>query len=172
MKKVLILFLSISLFTSIDVISQSKKELKKQKEKEEFQETKKLIESGNYVFEADWATSQRGRRVNIAGDGNTMSMKDKKAKGDFPFYGEAYGGAPYGGGGIEFDGDITDFKIKYKDKKNKLTINFKIRHKSENYDVTINVFGSGSSSVQISSNSRSTMSYSGDIKKVKEEKKS
>lgn len=170
MKKVLIIFLSISLFTSIDMVSQSKKELRKQKEKEEYLETKKLIESGNYIFEAEWAIARNGRRINIIAEGNKMTMNDQKSTADLPFFGESYGGAPYGGGGIKFDGEISDFEIKYKDKKNKLTITFQIRHEAENFDVILNVYSSGNSSLQIQSTYRSNMSYDGNIKEIPEEK--
>ena len=85
MKEVIILFLSISIFTSIDMVAQSKKELRKKKRKETYLETIKALESDKYIFGENWASSRSGRRVPIAVDRYTMSMNGTKTSADLPF---------------------------------------------------------------------------------------
>lgn len=166
MIRITVLLMSIMLLFSNNVLGQSKKELKKQKQKEEYLETQKLIESGQFVFEADWATAQKGQRRNISGEGYKLTIKDHDAKAYFPFYGRAYS-APYGGsGGIEFDNSEIDYEIIYNENKNKITIEFKARHESESLDVYISIFSNGNTDVRISSSNRDSMSYSGTTKEI------
>ena len=43
---------------------------------EEFESTKKLIDSKMYVFDATWLTTQSGRRINIMGNINEQSFNE------------------------------------------------------------------------------------------------
>ncbi len=174
MKKTLILLISISFFLSNNMIAQSKKELKKQQQKEDYQRTKELIENGNFVFEADWATSYKGRRVNVAGDSYDLVIKNDSCIAYLPFYGRAFSGAGYGGdGGIKFETENVSYDIKHNDKKVRTKIKFQVKHKSENYDIFLTVYSNGNANLSVSSSNRSTMNYDGKIVpfKEKEEKK-
>ena len=169
MKKVLILLISISFFISNNVIAQSKKELRKQQQKEDYQKTKELIDNKEFVFEADWATSYKGRRVNIAGDSYDLVIKNDLCKAYLPFYGRAYSGSAYGGdGGIKFEVEGVSYDIKHNDKKTKTKIKFQIKHNSENYDIFLTVYSNGNANLSISSNNRSNMTYDGKITQYKE----
>jgi len=170
MKKVLILLISISFFISNDMIAQSKKELRKQQQKEDYKQTKELIENQDFVFEADWATSYKGRRVNVAGDRYTLIIKSDATEAYLPFYGRAYSGTAYGGdGGIKFEVEGVSYDINHNDKKTKTKIKFEVKHKSENYDIFLTVYSNGNANLSISSNNRSNMTYDGKITQYKEE---
>lgn len=97
MKKAVILFISLSFIATSGLFAQSKKELKKQKQYEEYLATKKLVESGKFIFVPDWATTHKGRRINLSAEGYTLSFVDKSTSADLPFFGQAYN-ATYGGG--------------------------------------------------------------------------
>lgn len=140
MKKALLLLMAISLLGIHNSEAQSKKELKKQQKQKNYTEIKKLIESGHYVFNADWANTQKGRRINIIGDGNTLNIEGVNATADLPFFGQAYT-APYGGaGGIKFTTTNADYEIDYDDKKLKITIKFEASEASEKFDVYLIVY--------------------------------
>ncbi|MCK5816094.1 MAG: DUF4251 domain-containing protein [Flavobacteriaceae bacterium] len=166
MIRITVLLMSIMLLFSNNVLGQSKKELKKQKQEEGYLEIKKMVESGQFVFEADWATAQKGQQRNINGEEYKLTIKDDHAKAYFPFYGRAYS-VPHGGsGGIEFDNSEIDYEIKHNDKKNKITIEFKARHESESLDIYISIFSNGNSDVRILSSNRDSMTYRGTTKEI------
>ena len=174
MKKALILLVSITFFISNNTIAQSKKELKKEQQKEDYQKTKDFIDNEDFVFEADWATSYKGKRINIAGDGYTLIIKRDGSIAYLPFYGRAYSGTSYGGdGGIKFEVEGVSYDTQHNDKKTKTKIKYEIKHKSENYDIYLTVYSNGNANLSISSNNRSNMTYNGKITqyKEKEEKK-
>jgi len=166
MKKALVLFLSLSFFVTNGLFAQSKKELKKKKQQEEYQTTKKLIESGEFVFEPDWATTQKGKRISISANGYTLKINGNLTSANLPFFGQAYTASYGGNGGIEFKNENTTFKIEYNDKKNRIKIKFSAKNKIENYDVTLAIFGNGNSNLNISSSSRSNMKYHGKTKEI------
>jgi len=166
MKKAVILFISISFIVTSGLFAQSKKELKKQKQQEEYQATKKLVESGKFIFVPDWATTNKGRRINLSGEGYTLKFDDKSTSADLPFFGQAYTATYGGNGGIEFKNLDTAFKIDYNDKKNKIVIKFSTSHQSENFDIYLSIFSNGNSSLSISSSSRSIMKYDGKVKEI------
>lgn len=163
MKKVVFLFLSISIFGFQSINAQSKKELKKQQQEKEYENTKKLIESGNFTFNPDWVNTQRGRRVNIAGDGNYLKFKGKTTTADLPFFGEAYSGSYGGSGGIVFSNSDTTYGIEYNDKKMKINIKFKASEKSESFDVILEIFSNKNGTLRVNSSNRSVISYNGKI---------
>jgi len=155
------------------MIAQSKKELKKQQQKEDYQKTKNLIDNKDFVFEADWAISYKGKRVNIAGDAYTLILKRDASIAFLPFYGRGYSGAGYGGdGGIKFEVKGVSYDREHNDKKTKTIIRYEVKDKSENYKIILTVYSNGNADLSISSNNRSNMSYDGKIVlyKEKEEK--
>lgn len=170
MKKVLLIILSISFFSIQSSIAQSKKELKKQQKEKEYQVTKKLIESGNFVFTPDWVNTQRGRRVNITGDGNTLIIEGKKAIADLPYFGVSQTSHYSGNTGINFTSANTTYSTEFDDKKHKITIKFQAIEKSENFDIQLEIFSNGNTTVKISSSSRNNISYNGKVSALESKK--
>lgn len=166
------LFLSISFFISNNMIAQSKKELKKQQAKETYQKTKKIIENEDFVFEAEWAISYKGRRVNIDGDGSSLIMKQNESKADLPFFGRAFSGAGYGGneGGIKFEVKGVTYDKEHNDKKTKTLIKFIAADKSANYEILLTVYSNGNANLSITNSNKSNMSYEGKIVLLKDKK--
>ena len=72
-------------------------------------------------------------------------------------------------GGIVFDNIIKDYKVTYNDNKKRIQISFNARNKTENFDISIAVYKSGFTYVDIFSSHRSTITYEGNISSIKKE---
>jgi hypothetical protein len=177
MKK-LITLLVLAIFIASPIIAQTKEEKKAEKAEKslkEYESMKALVNEGNYEFVGEWATSQSGRRINLMSNPTSLKMENEISDGFLPFFGTAYSGAGYGSGsgGIEFKGPVEKYSVKFNDKKQKITIKFSVKAKESNnkYDVSLNVFGNGSTSVNINSSNKSAMKYDGKTKVLEKEKK-
>ena len=161
MKKISILLL-LSFFV-IPTFGQSKKELKAEKKQQGYISTKELINSQQYEFTGEWATSSRGKRINLISNPTFMKIDNTTGDGFFPFFGTSFSGSGYGSGsgGIEFKNELEGYTVTFNDKKQTATIKFKVQGENDNYDVTVKVFAEGNTSITINSNNRSTMNYSG-----------
>lgn len=175
MKTVLFLFVGLLVSTNI-LTAQTKEEKKVMKEKktlEQYNAAKALINSASYSFEAQWATTQRGKRINLASNPNSLIIVNNNAKADLPYFGVAQN-IPYGGdGGINFDREMEDYQVTFDDKKHKVNIRFKVKNKSESFSIILTIYNSESASLSINSNNRNSINYDGTISPIekKEEKK-
>ena len=129
MKKALLTIVTLILIVSNPILDQSKKELKKQAEQEQYTKTKKLIESSLYTFEATSANTQKGRRIDLTTSLNSLKINNSRVVADLPFFGISQVSSFKGDGGIKFDIENIDFKIEHNDKKNRITIKFKANNK-------------------------------------------
>ncbi|MCV9932977.1 DUF4251 domain-containing protein [Flavobacterium sp. LS1R47] len=163
MKTKLSILLVLSFFLSISVFAQKKssKELKAEKELLLQKKIETLIDSKNFVFEAQ-KISPRGGRV-IFLDYNTYFLKfnEEKVTCDLPFFGRGYNIGYGSDGGIKFDGKPEDIKV---EKKNK-SYNIKaiVKGKDDVYNLMFSVFFNGSTTLSVNSNNRSSITYYGEI---------
>jgi hypothetical protein len=89
---------------SFQATAQSSKD---QKETEEQQQLKSMIESKKYTFLAQSASPQSGRTVQLNSD-YTLKLMNDSLSCDLPYYGRSYMATPGdAGGGIQFS--TTDF---------------------------------------------------------------
>jgi hypothetical protein len=159
-------------FCSNFICGQSKKEEKKILKEKEYQEMKDLISTKKIEFEADWATAQQGARINLIGNGNHLRIIGDSVFAFLPYFGvRTGGGGAYGnGGGIKIENVLSDLKIEYEDKKQRVTMKFSASDGSERINFYMTLFGGGNTSLSASSNSRSNISYDGKtIGYIKEE---
>jgi len=123
-----------------------------------------LVESGSFMFKADRALPSGAGSIDVTTRPNKVEVIDEIAKGDLAFFGSntmaAYNPE---GGGIKFDGEIKNKKIKKKEKRNQLILSFSVQGKGDNYSCIFTITQSGSASLTINSNHRSTISYNGRI---------
>jgi len=173
MKSKLFILLAFSCFLSFSVLAQekTKKELKAERELQKQKEVEALLNSKNFVFEAQKATPQGGRMLNL--DYNTYFLKfnTEKTTCDLPFFGRAFS-VPYGGdGGIKFEGVPEDIKIEKK--KKSYNVKATVKGKDDVYTLYFNVFYDGGASLSINSNNRAPISYDGEIEapKIEADKK-
>ncbi|MGO4770286.1 DUF4251 domain-containing protein [Flavobacterium sp. W22_SRS_FK3] len=170
MKTKLFIFLIVLSFLGYPLLAQekSKKELKKERELQKQKEIKALIDSKNFVFEAQKVMPQGGRLLNL--DYNTYFLKfnETKTTCDLPFFGRGFN-IPYGGGegGIKFEGIPEDIRIE----KNKKSYNIKttVKGKEDVYNLFFTVFFNGGATLSVNSNNRASISYDGEIEAPKPE---
>lgn len=169
MKTKLSILLVLFSFFSIVCLAQekTKKELKAERELEKQKEIKTLIDSKNFLFEAQKVIPQGGRFIIL--DYNTYFLKfnTEKTTCDLPFFGRAYNVSYGGDGGIKFEG--TPEKIHTEKTKRKYIIRATVKGKNDVYDLMFTVFLNGGASLSITSNNRAFISYDGIILAPKSE---
>ncbi|MBT8302264.1 MAG: DUF4251 domain-containing protein [Maribacter sp.] len=165
-KKTLLVYLLMGFVTIGN--AQSKAERKKEKAEKAlaaYNEFKSLVDSGSYIFKADWVTTAKGRSINIQSGNYHLKVEDGKAEGSLPYFGVSQS-AGYGqAAGIAFNADTRDYKVKYNDKKRRATINMNIDAKDEKLQIIMNA-SAGGSSISVSSSRRNSIRYNGMITKL------
>jgi len=166
MKRVLVI--GITFILSIQLInSQSKAEKKATKEANELKEYKHIqtiIDSKSFEFTADWARTQKGRRINLTGNANYLRVVGTKAEADLPYFGVAQS-VPYSGNaGINFNSDLSKYEVKKADKKKRIIIKANASKGIEKFSLTLTVYPSGNASLYISSSNRNGITYDGKLK--------
>lgn len=167
----LLLALLLPVFASTATAQKLTKEEKAAKLEKAFEETRALVESKQFQIDIDRVYPQRGGDVSRFNPRGEITVRDSTAKGNLPFFGRAYS-LPFGdGGGIEFDAPMKDLTIKTIEKKKKKTIsfNFTVTGKNDTYQLSIDVAPGGACSVNLTSNNRAQISYSGTLSALKEE---
>lgn len=170
MKTKLFILLGLLYFLGYPLLAQekSKKELKAERELQKQKEIKGLIESKNFVFEAQKVIPQGGRLLNL--DYNTYFLKFNEIRTtcDLPFFGRGFN-VPYGGGdgGIKFEG-VPD-NIQIEKKKKSYNIKTTVKGKDDVYNLFFTVFFDGGATLSVNSNNRSSISYDGEIEAPKPE---
>ena len=162
---VLFCFLSMGCFAQ----EKTKKELKAEKELEKQKEIKTLIDSKNFLFEAQKVIPQGGGFIIL--DYNTYFLKfnTEKTTCDLPFFGRAYNISYGGDGGIKFEG--TPEKIQIEKRKKNYIIKATVKGKNDVYDLMFTVFFDGGTTLSITSNNRASISYDGEIRSYKVDEK-
>ncbi len=172
MKKSTLLIALIILY-SATAFSQSKKELKAEESAKEFKAMNDLIDSKNYEFQADWATSQNGRRFNLNINANMLIVKNDSANIYLPYYGTmtSGGAAMTSDGGIKFYGPIDSYSKTIDEKKQKINVKFNANTATDRFEFNITVFKGGNTLVILNSNYRSVIKYDGSTREIREKKK-
>jgi hypothetical protein len=150
-------------FFTISVFAQekTKKELKAERELKKQKETDSLINSKNFVFEAQKAQPLGTRQINL--DYNTYFLKfnPEKTTCDLPFFGRAYNVAYGGDGGIKFEGVPENIQIEKK--KKSYNVKATVKGKDDVYSLFFSIFYDGGATLSINSNNRAAISYQGVI---------
>ena len=169
MKRIIISFyLIITFFFGYNVNAQSsKKEEKAQKKLEAYQKVVSLIESGKFEFQARKANPQRGRQIDLATNPNYLRVDQDNVKAEMPYFGVVQSGLLSGESGVKFDGESLSYVVDKDDKKQKVTIKFKVRDNGESYNCILSVSGESNATLSISFNRRDRISYYGGIYEIK-----
>jgi len=169
-KTILVILLTLVLVPITAQTKAEKKEMKEKKAEEEYAATKELINSGNYKFEATWANTLNGRKIDLTTNPNYLKIKDTNADIYLPYFGEVHTPvAPGGDGGIIFIGQVESYKVDFNIKKQKVIIRFSGKAKNEFFDFTLTVFRNGGSNLNVNSNFRKRISYDGRTSELKKE---
>lgn len=171
MKNIIVLTLLIFAVTVANA-QESKKKSKKEKRAEReamrIEQTKTVLENKAYLFVATQALPSGARSVNLT------SSYDAKIENDtiicyLPFYGRAHT-ASFGGGDSPMDFTQPIENYNFEKTKKGYQIKFDVKNKTDRLNFTLQIAESGSTSLNVTSSNRSSMSYYGDIEKIEEEK--
>ena len=127
---------------------------------------KGLLAEQNYKFKAEFATPLGGRQILLTGPYELVVTKES-ITAHLPYFGVAPR-APIGvdEAGIKFTS--KDFKYNTREGKNGWTIQIKPNDGQDVRTLNLRVSRSGSASLQVTSNYRQSISYSGQIVQVSE----
>ncbi len=159
------LFLALSL--SVAAQEKTKKELKQERELEKEKEVQSLLDTQNFVFEAQKVTPQGGRLIQL--DYNTYFLKfnTENTTCDLPFFGRGYNVGYNSDGGIKFEGKPENIKIE--NKKKSTILKATVRGKNDVYDLFFTIFFNGTATLSVNSNNRAPINYDGLVSAPKKE---
>lgn len=153
---------------SLPVLAQekSKKELRAERAMQKQKETESLINSKNFVFNAEKANPLGYRMIILDYNTYTIKVTEENVVCDLPFFGRGYNVA-YGSsdGGMKFEGKPENSTIEKK-KKNYI-IKMTVQGKDDVYNLLFSVFFNGETNLSVNSNKRASISYDGEIKAPK-----
>jgi hypothetical protein len=142
---------------------------KKQRDSLKAETITKLVTERDYVFEAQSASPMKGGRINLNG-GYTLVVSKDTVTSDLPYYGRAYQ-SDYGSsnGGIKFTSTDFDYETKER-KKGGWEITIKPKDFKKLQQLILTIFSDGTTTVQVNSNDRQPISFSGYIEARKPRK--
>ena len=172
MKNLLIISILIfSVFTINAQEKKSKKEIKEEKKAQQKEEVKSIVESKTFVFKANNANPMRGRTVNLTSDYDVRITQDSIFS-YLPFFGVAYS-VNYGGTDSPMIFNNAFETCDFETTKNGYLVKVSVKNESDRLEYSFHISVTGSTSLNVSSLNRQSISYNGNIEKikVKEEKK-
>jgi hypothetical protein len=144
---------------------QSKKELRNEKARRDYNETLELIKSGEFVFEADYVNTSLLVQKNLISPPNTLEVRNDSVFCELPFFGRAYYINPTEPGGFHFEEPIFEKKLTLNDRKMRITLTFQARKPNDWFQCTMIVTGSKNATLTVNSQNRETLSFWGMIYK-------
>jgi hypothetical protein len=144
-----------------------KKGLKTEKAEKEYIRTKELVETGDFVFEADRTLPINGGTISLVNNYNRIKLVGTNADIALPYFGNVWSGAGYSHEpGIKYKGEVENYTVSYNDKKRRTRIDFDIKKSSETHTFTFTIGRNGYTSVLVKSSARSTITYDGYLKPI------
>jgi hypothetical protein len=165
MKTKVLFILALSALITSPGFSQekTKKELKEEQKIEKQKQTEALVNSKEFIFSARTAMPQGGRSIDLTTNPGSVKFHPDLIESDMPYFGRVTGSAAYGGrdGGMKFEGKPEGYTVTAK--KNGYQVNAEVKGENDTYRLSLSVSSEGSSSLSITSNNRSVISYNGEI---------
>ncbi|NDV66720.1 DUF4251 domain-containing protein [Bacteroides sp. 224] len=160
------LLLGIFAFVGICTISA---QTKKEKEEQQKQQLKEIINSGDYTIDVNMAHPQSGKTINLTSR-YSVKVKNDSVFSYLPYFGRAYS-IPIGSGSgsaLIFDSPIKEYKVEYI-KKGAARIKFSAQTSEDTYNFILTVHPNGSSSVAVNMNKRQSIDFMGELNREEEE---
>ena len=123
------------------------------------------VENKDFTVGVSSANPLRMRPVYLTSEFE-IRIKNDSAFAFLPYYGVAHT-APFDSNesGIKFTEPMIDYVVKSNKKLNGWDIYFKVKSKTTQYKVLLNIFNNGSSTVTVNLQERDMISFNGEIKK-------
>ena len=154
-----LLLVAISTGWTINSFCQDSKEEKRAKEEAVI---KNLIDSQNFVFKAQTALPMGARSRQLTSDYDLVITKETVIS-YLPYFGRAYSSTPGAPGGLEFTSKDFDYTIKENKKDNGWDIVIKPKDTQQARELFLTAFKNGSANLQVSSNDKQNISFTGYI---------
>ncbi len=132
--------------------------------------------NGSITVDTKYGSKRLGGEgyVSLANNEGELFIMDTVVTGHMPFFGRAYN-IPYGdGGGMEFSKtklEKESIKVFQKKKKQYVEYEFSVRKDGDVINFRVEIYANGKCSVNVNSNNRASISYSGDVTAIPEDKK-
>jgi len=148
---------------------ESRREKRKARETAKMEEMKQLFENRSLQFLAQSAHPMRGGVFHLTSN-YTLTIKDQEITSFLPYYGVAYrADYPAGDGGISFTETTAD--ADWKSSRKGYEVKLKVKTVKDVYVVYLQFSDSGYGSLQVSSNNRQPIRFSGIVQAVTEKEK-
>lgn len=167
MKKLGLVLISILILNLSGITQENRREQRKTREKEKAEEISKLINESDLRFIAQFAHPMSGGSIHLTSE-YTLDIEGKKVTAFLPFFGRAYY-AEYGSreGGIKFS-EETQY-VDWKKNKQGYNAQMEIKTPKDVYRLNFSVTTSGYATLDVSSNNRQSIRFSGIVVKKKGE---
>jgi hypothetical protein len=131
---------------------------------ETIKEITSKVESKDFTVVMNYANPLRMKPVFLTSEYD-LRIKNDSVFAYLPYYGVAHV-APFDAseGGIKFATIMSDYKITPNRKSTGWEITFHVKSKQSTYDVHMNIFNNGSTTVTVNSYDRDMISFDGEIK--------
>jgi hypothetical protein len=140
----------------------SRKQIKEEKKIEVKKQTEAMINARQFVFTGRTALPTGYKSVNLTTITNYVRFYPDSIDSYMPFYGRAFSGVGYSNDdGLKFAGKPQEYTVTT-GKKNYL-VNAVVKSEKDTFRLSLTVSFEGSASLFITSNNRSSISYSGII---------
>ena len=160
----LLVIMSVAL-TTVSNAQNSKKDKAAKQEKE----IKSLIDSQKYVFKAQMVYPLGGRSRSLTTDYDLKVTKESVVS-YLPYFGRAYSAAPgSSSGGIEFTSKEFEYSVS-EGKKGEWDILIKPKDTQVARELRLTAYKNGTANLQVNSNDKQSISYSGYIAAIKAKK--
>jgi hypothetical protein len=137
---------------------------KAEKEKRRMEKEKEiaaLIDAKTFVFKATRAIPTGFKSMDLTSNPNFVKFAPELIVSEMPFFGRAYSVSYGGDSGLKFEGKPEVYTLEKK--KKSYVIEAKVKSNNDYFTINLSVSFEGSSSMAISSNNRSSISYNGEI---------
>lgn len=120
------------------------------------------VESGNFKIQAWQAIPMRGGSIPLTSRYD-MTIRNDSAFAYLPFFGRATYVSFSGEGGIKFAEAMKDYQSRLNKKGDGYDVNFNINTIEYQYKIFISIYNNGQCNMNISSNQKDPMNFSGNI---------
>ena len=138
----------------------SKKEKRQLEQEKQFQQTQALLESRNFVLEADFLQDRYGNRVFVSSIINFIAIDSTEAVIQI---GSNHSFGPNGLGGVTAKGRITNWELKSNDKKKTFRLTVNVMTSIGIYDVNFSIGSSGRTTALLTGLRRGNLSFEGNL---------
>lgn len=167
MKKVILLFISLAVLSNVIIAQEKRSDRRRTRDREKAEEIQKLIDLGNVRFIANFAHPMSGGSIHLTSE-YTLDIEEGKVTAYLPFFGRAYS-VDYGSmdGGIKFSEMPVSLTWEKEKRGNRAVM--EVKTVKDNYRLQLSVTPLGYASLDVISNNRQPIRFSGIVTKIKKE---